>query len=57
MQMPVYTKLFVAFFLAIFFINYIKHLSIRLSKVLLLLASLIFYAWSGVVFVPVIIGL
>ena len=54
--MPVYTKLFVAFFLAIFFINYIKHLSIRLSNVLLFLASLIFYAWSGVVFVPVIIG-
>ena len=53
--MPVYTKLFVAFFLAIFFINFIKHLSIRLSNVLLLLASLIFYAWGGVVFVPVIL--
>ena len=61
--MPVYTKLFIAFFLVIFFAYYLvlkkfdvkKHLATRLSNVLLLLASLVFYAWAGIIFVPVII--
>ena len=61
--MPVYTKLFIAFFLVIFFDYYLvlkkfdvkKHLATRLSNVLLLLASLVFYAWAGIIFVPVII--
>ena len=63
--MPVYTKLFIAFFFCVFFLFYLilymfrknVRLSAFFSNALLFVASVAFYAWDDVRFVPVLLGL
>ncbi len=62
--MPVYTKLFIAFFFMVFFAYYFmqnlfskhKAFSNNLSNLFLLLCSIIFYAWSEARYVPFLLG-
>ncbi|SFB70854.1 MBOAT family O-acyltransferase [Butyrivibrio sp. YAB3001] len=61
--MPVYTKLFLVFFLLVYFSYYAvihifrknEHLAYKLSNILLLISSMAFYAYSGVRFLIVLL--